>query len=46
VGLRFRPSLKQALGELARRPLVTYIELVLEDHVEDKGGGKPASKRK
>jgi hypothetical protein len=49
VGLRFRPSLKRALGELAaadRRPLATYIELVLEDHVEHKGGGKGAGKRK
>jgi hypothetical protein len=47
VGLPFRPSLKRALGELAdadRRPLATYIELVLEDHVER--GGKPAGKRK
>ena len=37
MGLRFSPSLKQALGELAaadRRPLATCIELVLEDHVE------------
>ena len=47
VGLRFRPSLKRALDELAaadRRPLATYIELVLEDHVER--SGKPAGKRK
>ena len=38
VGLRFRPSLKRALDRLAaadRRPLATYIELVLEDHVEE-----------
>jgi hypothetical protein len=47
VGLRFRPSLKRALDHLAaadRRPLATYIELVLEDHVER--SGKPAGKRK
>ena len=45
--LRFRPSLKRALDELAaadRRPLATYIELVLEDHIER--SSKPAGKRK
>jgi hypothetical protein len=37
VGLRFTPSLKEALVELAkadRRTLASYIELVLEAHVE------------
>jgi predicted DNA-binding protein len=51
VGLRLRPSLKKALDELSaadRRPLATYIEFVLEDHVAAKKaeGGKPAGKRK
>ena len=51
VGLRFRPSLKNALDELAaadRRPLATYIEFVLEDHVAAKNAasGKSAGKRK
>jgi hypothetical protein len=39
VGLRFTPSLKEALMELARadrRTLASYIELVLEGHVESK----------
>ena len=39
VGLRFTPSLKEALMELAkadRRTLASYIELVLEAHVEAK----------
>ena len=39
VGLRFTPSLKEALVELAkadRRTLASYIELVLEAHVESK----------
>jgi hypothetical protein len=45
VGLRFTPSLKEALAELAkadRRTLASYIELVLETHVEAKRkeGGK------
>ena len=47
VGLRLRKSLKSALDELAaadRRPLATYIEILLEDHVER--SGKPAGKRK
>jgi hypothetical protein len=39
VGLRFTPSLKEALLELARadrRTLASYIEIVLEGHVEAK----------
>jgi hypothetical protein len=39
VGLRFTPSLKEALAELAKadhRTLASYIELVLEAHVEAK----------
>jgi len=39
VGLRFTPSLKEALVELAkadRRTLASYIELVLEAHVDAK----------
>ena len=39
VGLRFTPCLKEALVELARaerRTLTSYIELVLEAHVEAK----------
>ena len=39
VGPRFTPSLKEALMELARadrRTLASYIELVLEAHVEAK----------
>ena len=37
VGLRFTPSLKEALAELARadrRTLASYIELVLENHAK------------
>jgi hypothetical protein len=49
VGLRFTPSLKEALMELARadrRTLASYIELVLEAHVEAKrqDGKKPRTK--
>ena len=39
IGLRFTPSLKEALVELARadrRTLASYIELVLEQHVDAK----------
>ena len=39
MGLRFTPSLKEALAELAkadRRTLASYIELVLKAHVEAK----------
>jgi hypothetical protein len=39
VGLRFTPSLKEALVELAkadRRTLASYIEIVLEAHVDAK----------
>ena len=39
VGLRFTPTLKEALAELARadrRTLASYIELVLEQHVDAK----------
>jgi hypothetical protein len=46
VGLRLKPSLKSALDDLAaadRRPLATYIEIVLQDHVDQ--CGKPAGKR-
>jgi hypothetical protein len=49
VGLRFTPSLKEALVELAkadRRTLASYIELVLEEHVEAKRleGKKPKTR--
>ena len=47
VGLRFTPSLKVALAELARadrRTLASYIELVLEAHVEAVRGKKPKTK--
>jgi hypothetical protein len=49
VGLRFTPSLKEALIELARadrRTLASYIELVLEAHVEAKkqDGKKPKTR--
>lgn len=49
LGLRLRPSLKSALEDLAKadkRPLATYIEIVLEEHVEEKakGGGKRRGK--
>jgi hypothetical protein len=49
VGLRFTPSLKEALMELAkadRRTLASYIELVLEAHVEAKrqDGKKPKTR--
>jgi hypothetical protein len=49
VGLRFTPSMKEALMELARadrRTLASYIELVLEAHVEAKrqDGKKPKAK--
>jgi hypothetical protein len=49
VGLRFTPSLNEALVELARadrRTLASYIELVLEAHVEAKrqDGKKPRTK--
>jgi hypothetical protein len=46
VGLRLRPSLKTALDDLAaadRRPLATYIEIILEQHVEQ---ARKGSKRK
>jgi hypothetical protein len=39
VGLRLRKSLKTDLDDLAaadRRPLATYIEIVLEEHVAAK----------
>jgi hypothetical protein len=39
LGLRITPSLKAALEELAqadRRTLASYVELVLEAHVEAK----------
>jgi hypothetical protein len=42
VGLRLRRSLNVVLDELAasdRRLLATYIECVLEDHVEQSGAG-------
>jgi hypothetical protein len=48
LGLRIRPSLKNALDTLARndkRTLASYVELVLEEHVEQKRG-KAAGKRK
>jgi hypothetical protein len=49
VGLRFTPTLKEALAELARaerRTLASYIELVLEAHVEAKRheGKKPKTR--
>jgi hypothetical protein len=49
VGLRFTPSLKKALVELAkadRRTLASYIEIVLETHVESKKqeGKKPKTR--
>ena len=49
VGLRFTPSLKDALVELAkadRRTLASYIEIVLEAHVEAKRqeGKKPKTR--
>ena len=37
LGLRIRPSLKAALDTLARydkRTLASYVELILEEHVE------------
>ena len=46
VGLRLRASLKKALDDHSaadRRPLATYIELVLEDHVAAK---KSTAKRR
>jgi hypothetical protein len=49
VGLRFTPSLKEALVEIAkadRRTLASYIELVLEAHVDAKKqeGKKPKTR--
>ena len=47
VGLRFTPSLKDALVELAktdRRTLASCIELVLEAHVEAKRHERKKSK--
>ena len=49
VGLRFTPALKEALVELAkadRRTLASYIEIVLEAHVEAKrlAGKKPKTR--
>jgi hypothetical protein len=44
VGLRFIPSLKEALVVLARadrRTLASYIELVLEEHVKANREGGP-----
>jgi hypothetical protein len=51
VGLRFTPSLKEALVELAkadRRTLASYIELVLEAHVDARRqeGKKPKNDAK
>lgn len=46
LGLRITPTLKEALSALAkaeRRTLASYVELVLEDHVESK---RKASKGK
>ena len=43
LGLRIKPSLKVALEGLAaadRRTVNSYIELVLEAHVESKKAGK------
>jgi hypothetical protein len=48
LGLRIRPSLKAALEKLAledKRTLASYIEIILEDHVE-RQTDKPAAKRK
>jgi hypothetical protein len=47
LGLRIRPTLKAALEKLARddrRTLASYIELVLEQHVDGKAG-KPTRKK-
>jgi len=46
LGLRIKPSLREELDRLAeadRRTLASYIELVLEAHVDAKrlGGKKP-----
>jgi hypothetical protein len=50
VGLRLTPSLKAELEALAKadsRPLASYIELFLKQHVAAKKADcKPASKRK
>ena len=39
LGLRITPNLKEALAALAkaeRRTLASYVELVLEEHIESK----------
>ena len=50
VGLRLTPSFKAELEALAKadsRPLASYIELLLKQHVAaKKAEGKPAGKRK
>ena len=47
IGIRTRPSLKAALEDLAkadRRSLAGYIEILLEEHVEQ-AGKHPRRKR-
>jgi hypothetical protein len=47
LGLRIRPSLKTALEKLAqddRRTLASYVELILEQHV-DGNVAKPTKKK-
>ena len=47
IGIRTRPSLKAALEELAKadkRSLASYIEILLEEHVEQ-AGKQPRRKR-
>lgn len=51
ISFRIRPSLKADLVKLAeddKRTLASYIELVLEEHVQSKGGTprKPRGKEK
>ena len=49
VSYRMPAELKAALKKLAdadKRKLGPYIQIVLEQHIERKGSGKPAGKRK
>ncbi len=49
ISFSVEPSLKETLQKFAvadQRSLAQYIQIVLRDHVERKGSGKPAGKRK
>jgi hypothetical protein len=46
LSLRIEPSLKEALEKAAaaeRRPLASYVEIILSDHIAAKMASRPAS---